>query len=83
MFSATLPRAPHFTSARENESTAPMPVIKLPLPPAITRTTQVLEIDLCQPGGRDRFRHIEVRHLYPDVQPSYRLTVNGCITENG
>jgi hypothetical protein len=82
IFSATPPRAPHSTPLRENESTGLVPVSVRTLPPAITRSTQVSAKDVCQPKGRDIFRNIEARHLYPDVQPSYCMTVNDYITEN-
>jgi hypothetical protein len=81
--SATPPRAPHSTPLREHESTGLVPVSVRTLPHAVTRSTQVSAKDVCQPNGRDILRNIEVRHLYPDVKPSYCRTDNDYITETG
>jgi hypothetical protein len=83
IFSATPPRAPHSTPLREHESTGLVPVSVRTLPHAVTRSTQVSAKDVCQPMGRDIFRNIEVRHLYPDVKPSYCRTDNDYIIETG
>lgn len=75
--------APHSTPLRENERVGLVLVSVRTLPHAVTRSTQVSARDVCQPMGRDIFRNIEVRHLYPDVKPSYCRTVNDYITETG